>query len=161
MLMRVVRMLIGLMLASLAAAATLVLFVYVPGDWASLRAGLGGGQIAEAAYFAVRIAPQVAAWVAVPGLVAAAFAETRGIAGWAFYALAGLGIAASGYLIQFLADAADPEGFLPIYALAGFLTAGAVGGLAYWAAAGRSVPRPPAPTPAQTPPAPGAPVMHV
>jgi hypothetical protein len=50
-----------------------------------------------------------------------------------------------------------------LYALAAFLAAGLTGGLVYWAAAGRYVPRAAAAPPPAKPPAPSgpSPVSHV
>lgn len=148
MVVRVLRVLIGFALASLAAAFTLVLFVFAPGEWASLRADLSGERLSEAALFALMVTPHVAIYAALPVLVGAVFAEVRRVARWSFYALAGIATAAAGFLLQHLSEAAGEASILSNYALVAFLTAGLVGGLAYWASSGRfAARRPPDATP--------------
>jgi hypothetical protein len=153
---RVIRMALGLarivsgfVLASLAAAVTLVLFVYVPADLASLSSDLSGERLSEAGLFALMVTPQVALYAALPALAGAIFAEVRRVAGWPFYALAGLATAAAAFLALGLSAAPDEASLFSPYALAAFLTSGLVGGLAYWALSGRFVrpkagPAPPA-----------------
>src|SRR5262245_18821630 len=104
MLVRVLRMLIGFALACLAAAATLVVFVYAPGDWESLRLDVNAERLSEAGFFALVITPWVALSGAVPALAGAVLAERRRITGWTYYALAGIGTAAAGFLLQHLTE---------------------------------------------------------
>ena len=129
----------GFVLASLAAAVTLVLFVYAPADLASLRSDLSGERLSEAGLFALIVTPHVALYAALPALAGAIFAEVRRVAGWPFYALAGIATAAAGFLVLHLSGAPDEAGLFSGYALAAFLTSGLVGGLAYWALSGRFV----------------------
>jgi hypothetical protein len=73
----------------------------------------------------------------VPALAGAIFAEVRKMPRWWFYVLTGIATAAVGFVL--LHGATLPS----LYELAAFLTAGLVGGLAYWALAGRFArPRP-------------------
>jgi hypothetical protein len=141
MLLRVVRILIGFALASFAAAATLVLFVYAPGNWASPGADLSGARLSEAGYFALLITPWVALSAALPALAGVLYAETHKVAGWLFYAFAGLGTAFAGFLVQHASESRGTPGIFEAYALIAFLAGGLVGGLVYWAASGRHVPR--------------------
>jgi hypothetical protein len=134
---RIVRVAFGLALACLAAAATLVAFVYAPGNWAALGAELSGERLSEAGFFALVITPHVIVAAALPALVAAIYAETRKMTGWAFYGLAGVGVGLAGFLLQHLTEAPDLESIFQAYALIAFLTAGLIGGLVYWAASGR------------------------
>jgi hypothetical protein len=137
MFVRVIRVLIGFALASLAAAVTLVLFVYAPAEWASLPADLSGERLSEAGFFALVVTPHIAVYAALPVLAGVIFAEARKIAGCTFYALAGIGTAAAGFLVFHLSEAPDQATILQNYALIAFLTAGLVGGLAYWVFSGR------------------------
>ncbi|HEY1246430.1 MAG TPA: hypothetical protein VGF29_16515, partial [Hyphomicrobiaceae bacterium] len=89
MLVPVVRILTGFALASLAAAATLVIFVYAPYDWQGLRTDLTGDRVSEAGYFALVITPWVALCAGAPALAGVLYAETNRIRGSTFYALAG------------------------------------------------------------------------
>jgi hypothetical protein len=138
MLARTLRILVGFALACLAAAATLVLFVYAPGDLASLGEELNGDRLSEAGFFALLITPHVLVSAAFPALLAAAFAETRKVASLAFYALAGIAISAAGFLVQYLTEPPTrPLSIFQTYALIAFLTAGFIGGFVYWALSGR------------------------
>jgi uncharacterized membrane protein HdeD (DUF308 family) len=139
------RVALGFVLASLAAVLTLV--AYALADLESLRAGLSGERLWEAGMLALFVTPWVAACAAGPALAGALFAEVRKVARWWFYALAGVVTAAAGFLLLY-------EASLPsLYELAAFLTAGLVGGLVYWALAGRYArPRPAPAAPAGAPP---------
>lgn len=134
---RVIRVLFGFALASLAAALTLILFVYAPGDLASLPSDLSGERMSEAGLFALVITPYIAVSAALPALAGVIFAEARKVAGWTFYTVAGIGTAATGFLIQHLSEAPGQATILHNYALVAFLTSGLVGGFAYWAFSGR------------------------
>ena len=129
----------GFVLACLAAAVTLVLFVYAPADLASLRSDLSGERLSEAGLFALIVTPHVALYAALPAFAGLIFAEVRRVAGWPFYALAGIATAAAGFLVLHLSAAPDEASLFSGYALAAFLTSGLVGGLAYWALSGRFV----------------------
>jgi hypothetical protein len=139
MLVSILRILVGFALACVAAAATLVLFVYAPGDLASLGEELSGDRLSEASFFALLITPHVAISAAFPALLAAAFAETRKVASWTFYALAGIATSTAGFLVQYLTEPPTNLSIFQAYALIAFLTAGLIGGLVYWAASGRFV----------------------
>jgi hypothetical protein len=134
---RIVRVLMGFALASLAAAATLVVFVYAPSDLASLRSDLNGARLSEAGFFALVITPHVAVSAALPALAGVLIAETRKFATWGFYAFAGIAIALVGFLFQHLTEAPHRESIFQAYALMAFLTAGLIGGLVYWGTSGR------------------------
>jgi hypothetical protein len=136
MLARVLRVLIGFVLGCAAAVATQVLFTYAPSDWASLGADLNVERLSEAVFFALVSTPYVVVSTAVPVLLMAALAETRGVASWFFYALAGIATAGAGFLAQHLTQP-GPGSILQTYALIAFLTSGLVGGLVYWASSGR------------------------
>ena len=53
--MRVVRVVFGFALACLAAAVTLVLFVYTPAELASMPSGMGADRASEAGLFAAAL----------------------------------------------------------------------------------------------------------
>ena len=123
--------------ACLAAALTLVLFVYTPAELATLPADMRSGRIAEAGLFTLAVTPHVAMFSALFALVAAVFAERRGVAAWSYYALIGVSIAAAGFLIQHFSEAPGQATILQNYALIAFLVSGAVGGTVYWYFSGR------------------------
>jgi hypothetical protein len=133
----VIRIVSGFAFASLAAAVTLVLFVFAPVDLAGLLADLNRERLSEAGLFALFITPHVAIYAVLPALAGAIFAEVRKVAGWWFYALAGIATAAAAFLVLHLSEAAGETSLLSSYALAAFITSGLVGGLAYWALSGR------------------------
>ncbi len=135
--MRVIRVLFGFALACLATAATLVLFVYTPAELASLPSGMSADRTAEAALFAIAVTPHVATFAALPSLIGVIFGESRGISGWSYYVLAGIGIAVLGFLAQHFSETPGQTTILHNYALAAFLAAGFVGGLIYWLFSGR------------------------
>ena len=141
----VIRVLIGFVLANLAAAFTLVLFVYAPPDWASLPADLSGERLSEAGFFALVVVPHIAVYAAAPALVGVLFAESRKVGAWTFYGAAGIVTATTGFLIFLLSEAPDEASILQGYVLAAFLTSGFVGGLAYWVFSGRFAARPTGP----------------
>jgi hypothetical protein len=144
--LRAVFVILGFLIACLAAATTLILFVYTPAEFVSLPSDLRGARLSEAGQFILAVVPHVALFSAVFALFASAFAEVRGIRSWTYYALVGVSIAVVGFLIQHLSEGPGQPSILQNYALLAFLTAGAVGGLAYWYVCGRYAPaRRPAP----------------
>lgn len=165
--MRVVRVLMGFVLACLAAALALVLFVYTPAELASLPLDVSGDRMFEAGFFVLAIAPLVATFAALPALIGIVFGERRSIASWTYYALLWVVIAALGFLVQHFNEAPGEPTILRNYALIAFLVAGFVGGFVYWFFSGRFVGRQGMPRPDfrqttnPTPPAAGTPVEAV
>lgn len=137
--MRVIRVVFGFVLACLAAAATLVLFVYTPAELVSMPSGMGADRTTEAGLFAVVVMPQVAAFAALPALIGVIIAERRGISSLGYYAILGIVIAALGFLLQHITETPGQTTILHNYALTAFLTSGLAGGLIYWLFSGRYV----------------------
>jgi hypothetical protein len=140
MILRAVCVILGFLVASFVAAATLILFVYTPAEFASLPSDMRSARFAEAGQFILAVVPHVAMFSAIFALFASAFAEVRGITSWTYYALVGVCIAVVGFLIQHLSEGPGQPSILQNYALLAFLVAGAVGGLAYWYVCGRYAP---------------------
>lgn len=136
--MRPVRIIIGFVMACLAAAATLVMFVYTPAELASLPSDMIGDRLLQAGMFALIVTPHVVTFAVVPALVGIGFGEARGIGAWLFYGLVGVAIASLGFLTQHFTEAPGQPTILRNYALFAFLTAGFVGGLVYWLFSGRA-----------------------
>jgi hypothetical protein len=134
---RILRIVAGFALACVAAALTLVLFVYAPGDLSRVGDELDGERLSEIANWALIITPHVAVSAAFPAMLAAVIAEQRKIGNWAFYVLAGMATALAGFLAQSLLETPGERSILHTYALIAFLSAGLVGGLVYWLASGR------------------------
>jgi hypothetical protein len=160
--MRVLRALVGFILACPAAAATLVLFVYTPTELASLPSDLGADRLSEAGLFTLAVTPHVMLFSALPALIGIVFAERNDIGGLPFYLILGVAIAVLGFLTQHFSEAPGQTTILQNYALIAFLTAGAVAGFVYWLLSGRyaaaaKVSPPPAEASAPAPsPAPAA-----
>ena len=153
MIVRGVRVLLAFIVACLAAALTLVLFVYTPAELLALPADMRGDRISEAGLFTLAVAPHVAIFSALFALVAVVFAERRAVGAWSYYALVGVGIATAGFLIQHFSEAPGQVTILQNYALIAFLVSGAVGGAIYWFFSGRYAgpPRQPAGGPSMAP----------
>lgn len=154
MIVRGIQVIVGFGIASLAAAFTLVMFVYTPAETLSLPSGMRGDRLAEAWQFTLAVTPHVAKFSAVLALLGIALGEARGIAGWSYYVLVGIGIAVAGFLLQHFSEGPGQPTILQNYALMAFLVAGAVGGLVYWYVSGRyargrrTPPKPAQPQPA-------------
>jgi hypothetical protein len=127
------RMVLGFALACLAAGLTLVLFVYTPVE----LAGVAGARFGEAALLTLAAATQAAMFSAPLAFVALVFAEWQRLRSPAYYALAGVAIAALGFWAQYRSEAAGDLSILNTYALSAFALTGMVGGLSYWLCAGR------------------------
>ena len=135
MLWHVFRILLGFALASVAATAILVAFVYAPSGWDGLRADLNGERLSEAGYFVLVSAPWVALCALAPALAGVVFAESNKIMGVMFYVAVGFGIALAGFFLQYAGEAGGALG-VQAYALIAFIAAGIVGGIVYWFFAG-------------------------
>lgn len=158
MIVRGVRVLLGFLVACLAAAFVLVLFVYTPSELLTLPADMRGDRMSEAGLFTLAIAPHIALFSALFALVAVVFAERRGVSAWSYYMLVGVGIATAGFLIQHFSEAPSQATILQNYALAAFLVSGAAGGTVYWYFSGRYAgPRPRAAGAPNTAPQPAEP----
>jgi hypothetical protein len=131
------RAIFGFILACLAAAATLVLFVYTPAELASLPSDIGSDRLTEAGFFTLVVAPHVMLFSALPALICILFAEGRSIGTWTFYVGLGIALAVLGFLAQHFSEAPGQATILQNYALIAFLLAGVVGGLVYWFFSGR------------------------
>jgi hypothetical protein len=114
MFLRILRVLFGFVIACLAAGLTIVFFVYTPAE------------LATSDVFAAPFA-----------LIAAIIAEWRDIRSWTYYVLAGIVIAAIGFLAQYSSEGAGDTSIVNNYATSAFLATGFVAGLAYWLVAGQ------------------------
>ena len=132
---RTLRVIIGFVVACLAAGLTIVLFVYTPVEIASERAG---DRVSEALLLALAAATHTAVFAAPFALIGAVFAEWQRIGGWLYYALVGVAIAAVGFMAQSWSETAGQATILNGYALTAFVVTGLVAGLVYWLVCGRS-----------------------
>jgi hypothetical protein len=137
------RVLVGFVLACLAAGLTLVLFVYTPLELAGLAASVESTRLAEAGLLALAAATHTAVFSAPFALFGAVFGEWRRIRNPAYYALVGILIAALGFFAQYWSEAAGELSILNTYALSAFVLTGLVAGVVYWLCAGPASPGPP------------------
>lgn len=131
---RIVRVLVGFILACLAAGLTIVLFVYTPVELA-LDAG---ERVSEVGLLSLAAATHSAVFAAPFALIGAAVGEWRNIISWTYYALVGVLIAVVGFLVQYWSESGGvPASILNSYALSAFLLTGLIAGLVYWLVSGR------------------------
>jgi hypothetical protein len=137
---RIVRVLIGFLIACIAAALTTLLFVVTPGEllgWLSLDDG--GERLQRFGLLWLAASTQSVLFSALFALVAVSLAEWLGKRDWIYYANTGIIIAVLGFLAQW---ASEPTGqnwsvVNSSYPLVAFLATGFVGGFVYWMWAGR------------------------
>lgn len=132
MLLSVLRIVLGFVLACLAAGLVQALFVITPVE----IAGDFGERIGAAGMLALIAATQAALFSIPFAALAIAIVECQGIRAPLAYAAVGAAIGASGFLVQAAGEAGGVT-ILNTYALAAYLAAGVAGGLVYWAVSGR------------------------
>ncbi len=137
MLGRILRVLLGFVLAALAAGITKVLFVITPSQLANLPADVVSDRVAMAGEMALLAGLHSAIFAAPFALVGAAIGEWRRIRDWAYYALIGMAIALIGFLAQYSSEFTGQPTIVNNYALTAFLTTGFIAGIVYWIVSGR------------------------
>lgn len=143
---RVLRVLIGFLVASLAAGLALVLFVNTPNELADMSSD----RWSEVGLFALAVGTQAAVFAAPFAFIGAALSEWKGYASWIYSCLVGVIIAVVGFTVQYVGETGGPHTIFNSYALAAFIVAGIVGGFVYWLLAGKTAA--PAPAAGPTPP---------
>jgi hypothetical protein len=136
----VFRVLIGFLIACIAAALTSLLFVVTPVEligWLSVDDG--GERFARFGLLWLAATTQSVIFSALFALLAVVIAEWLGQRGWVYYVNSGVLIAVLGFLAQW---ASEPTGqnwsvVNSSYPLVAFLATGFVGGFVYWMWAGR------------------------
>jgi hypothetical protein len=134
---RVLRVLIGLVLAFLATGLSLVLFVDTPTELLDA----GWDKATEVALLALAAATHNAICAAPFALLVAIIGEHRRFASILFYGPLGAVIAAIGFLLEYWVQEGDAASIANSYALLAFLVSGLAGGVVYWLVAGRLVAR--------------------
>ncbi len=132
----ILRILIGLTLACLAAAVVKVSHVITPAELASLSGDALGARLVRFGELVLLTATQQALFIVPLALIAIAVAETNRLRGWFTYALLGAAIAGAGWYLQYtgegeLRTVANP------YAAQAYAIEGMIAGLIYWVSAGR------------------------
>jgi drug/metabolite transporter (DMT)-like permease len=129
------RVIVGFVVACLAAGLTIVLFVYTPLE---LATEFAGERVSEATLLALAAATHSAVFAAPFALIGAGFGEWRRIGSWLYYTLVGIAIAAVGFLAQFWTEAEGEASIVNSYAMTAFIVTGFVAGLVYWLFSGRN-----------------------
>lgn len=134
MLVTLVRVLIGFVVACLAAGATQFLFAYPPSE---ILAATPTEQ-SEILSRWLLASTQIGVFSAPFALVVAALAEWQGLKTWVYHGLAGVAIAVIGFVALFMGEESGGPTIVTNYAMAAFLASGLIGGLAFWLIAGRN-----------------------
>jgi drug/metabolite transporter (DMT)-like permease len=127
------RVLLGFIVACLAAGFSKVLFALTPAE----VFGGDSDRLSSALHLAAQTATHSAMFAAPFALIAAAIGEWQGIRNWSYYALAGVAIAVAGFLAQYQGEDVTQPTIVNNYALTAFLTSGFIGGIVYWLFSGR------------------------
>lgn len=131
------RVLFGFVLACIAAGLTQILFVTTPAELAAGPVETLGDRTVQTLIWGLLAATHAAVFAAAFALIAVGVGEALKIRSWAYYLMAGIGIALLGFYTQLMTETLGQATVLNLYALAAFASAGAMGGLVYWLAAGR------------------------
>lgn len=127
------RVLLGFVLAALAAGVVKVMFALTPAE----VFGGDSDALGKATFLSLLTATHSAVFAAPFVLVAAAIGEWQGLRNWTYYALAGIAIALAGFIAQQQSEELTQPTIVNNYALTAFLTSGFAAGLVYWLFAGR------------------------
>lgn len=131
------RVLIGFALASLTAGLVQVLFVMSPIQMVQLPSQAFLERAAQAGVLALLAATHAAIFAAAFALIATGIGEWMRVRSLAYYVATGAIIAALGFSAQLASEVAGQPTIFNTYAIAAFVTSGALAGLVYWLAAGR------------------------
>lgn len=131
---RVIRVVLGFVLACLAAGLTVVLFVYTPLELTDLQSE----RLSEVGLMSLFAATHSAVFAAPFALIGAGFGEWQRIGSWLYYVLVAIAIAAIGFMAQFWTEATGEASIVNSYAVTAFVLTGLVAGTVYWLFAGRS-----------------------
>lgn len=135
------RVLIGFVLACLAAGITLALFVTTPveiyTEVSRLPADVAWERLAEQSLHAALTATALGIFAAPLALVAIGVSEWQGIRAQGYYLLVAVAIALLGFFVQQSTETAGDLTIMNKFALAAFLTTGFSSGTVYWLVSGR------------------------
>jgi hypothetical protein len=134
MILRSIRVIIGFVIACLAAGLSMVLFVYTPVE---LAGDLASDRVSEAGLLALAAATHSAVFAAPFALIGAIIGEWQRIGSWMYYVLVAIVIAAIGFLAQYWTEGAGEASIVNNYAVTAFIVTGFVAGFVYWLFAGR------------------------
>lgn len=138
MLERIFRVLVGFVVACLAAGLTKVLFAIPPAEIYALPSDVASDRISTVIDSALYAAIWSGLFTFPFVILAATIGEWRRIRAWSYYALVALIVALVGFMTQYATETVGQATIVNNYAFTAFLTAGFMGGLFYWLLAGRS-----------------------
>lgn len=134
---RLIRIIVGLVAAFLAAGFTKVFFAYTPAELSSLPPDVAADRLSRAVELGLYAAVQGGAFALPFAVVAAAVGEWLRIHAWTYYALWGMAVALLGFYVQSSTEGPGSATIVNNYALTAFLTTGFIGGFVYWLFSGR------------------------
>jgi uncharacterized membrane protein len=137
----VIRVIVGFVAGSFAAAAVTVLFALTPGELAAA----GPEYWSEGGILLLGTATITALFAAPFVFISAIFSETLGIRSFAYHGMVGIAIALAGHALLYSGQNVNEPTIVNSYAAATYLSAGLMGGFAYWLFAGRLAHRLPVP----------------
>ena len=132
----VLRVLTGLTLACLTAAAIKVGHVITPADLAALSGDAFTSRLWRFGELTLLTATHQSLFILPLALIATAIAEFNRLRGWLTYAFIGIAIALAGLCVQFAGEG-ELRTIVNGYALRTYVTEGFCAGLVYWLVAGR------------------------
>ncbi|MBU2582463.1 MAG: hypothetical protein KJ622_12170 [Alphaproteobacteria bacterium] len=133
---KLVRSLIGFVLACLAAAVTQVLFVITPLDIYGLNDDQRILELGKVLFLALSAATQFAIFAAPFALAAVIFGLVQGMRGWAYYVFVGLAISLLGFSTLYAGESRSEFTIANSYAVAAFAFSGIIAGYVFWVIAG-------------------------
>lgn len=134
---RLFRIVLGFILAVLAASAVQVIFALPPTDLIAMPLDGALARFGTLATLALAVATHAATFAAIFFLVAIVLAEVMRVRAAGYYAFVGLAVALAGFLAQFSSEPVSGPTIVNTYALLAFAAAGMTGGFVYWLVAGR------------------------
>lgn len=146
------RILLGFVLAMLAAGLTTVAFVITSAELAPLAGDRLAGRLSTAGTLALLAATHSAIFAAPFALIGISVGEWMSLRGAGYYLLLGMLIALGGFAAQYASETGAAASIANNYAFNAFLTSGFVGGLVYWLSSGQFAGRPPIMLPPSAPP---------
>jgi hypothetical protein len=129
----VIRVVVGIVLACLAAALVQVLFAVTPKELVTAV----DDRLGVAANWTLLSATQISVFSMPFALIAATISEVMRLRSFAYHAIVAMAIAAAGFGLIYSNESATEASIVNSYAMAAYLTSGFAGGFIYWLFAGR------------------------
>ena len=133
----IVRILLGFVIACLAAGFVQVLFAVTPAELVAA----GEARWSAALNWALLSSAHIAVFASPFALISIIISEWWGIRSFAYHAIIAMGIAVAGFGLIMVTEGPTEATIVNSYAMAAYLTSGFVAGLVYWLLAGRQAMR--------------------